>query len=102
MNSMARALWVGILLVGTIGHSQIPQQSVLLVLGERTVSGHSAVRNVSGVAVIDVTLERIVGDNLDGNLYHYSEFVDATRIADPAYTDALHDMLRSKSRRIAV
>ena len=88
---------VGILLVGTIGHAQIPQQSVLL--GTREKGRCRAIRP-SGTCrawpVIDVTLERIVGDNLDGNLYHYSEFVDATRIADPAYTDALHDMLRSK------
>ena len=60
------------------------------------MSGHSAVRNVSGLSVIDVTLERILRQNLDGNLYHYSEFVDATRLADPAYADALHDMIRSK------
>ena len=66
------------------------------VPGERTVSGLSAVRNASGVSVIDVTLERIVRENLDGNLYHYAEFVDATRMADPAYADALHAMLRSK------
>ena len=60
------------------------------------MSGLSAVRNASGVSVIDVTLERIVRENLDGNLYHYAEFVDATRMADPAYADALHAMLRSK------
>ena len=97
MNSIARVLWVGILLVGSAAHAQIPQRSVLLVYsGERTVSGHSAVRNVSGVSVIDVTLERIVRQDLDGNLYHYSEFVDATRMADPAYADALYDLIRSK------
>ena len=87
----------GIVLAGSVGHAQVPQRSVLLVYsGERTVSGLSAVRNASGVSVIDVTLERIVRENLDGNLYHYAEFVDATRMADPAYADALHAMLRSK------
>ncbi len=90
-------VWAGIVLAGPVGHAQVPQRSVLLVYsGERTVSGLSAVRNASGPSVIDVTLERIVRENLDGNLYHYSEFVDATRMADPAYADAVHDMIRSK------
>jgi hypothetical protein len=64
--------------------------------GERDVAGYSAGRLVSGQAVFDLALERILRTRLEGSLYHYSEYVDTTRLSDPSYVQGVQSLLRSK------
>ncbi len=85
--------------------AQGPQKSVLLVYsGERNVAGYSAGRLLSGPAVLDLALERILRTQLGGNLYHYSEYVDTTRLSDPSYERDVLSLFRSKyeGRRLDV
>jgi signal transduction histidine kinase len=84
-------------LIPLVVRAQDPPKSVLLVYsGERDVAGYSAGRLVSGAAVVDLALERILRTRLGGNLYHYSEYVDTTRLGDPAYVKDVQNLLRSK------
>ncbi len=79
--------------------AQLPPTSVMFVYsGERTVAGQSADRNLASAAVFDLTLERALRQELQGNLYHYSEHVDTMLLDDASYVRDVHNLLRSKYR----
>ena len=79
--------------------AQNPQKSVMfLYSGERTVVGQSSERVLTNAAIVDLTVERVLRQELQGTLYHYSEFVDTLRLNDASYVRDAHNMLRSKYR----
>ena len=98
---MARVILIGavLALAPFSAGAQIPQKSVMFVYsGERTVAGHSAERNLANAAIVDLTIERVLRQELQGNLYHYSEHVDTMRLDDASYVRDVHNLLRSKYR----
>ena len=79
--------------------AQSPQKSVMfLYSGERTVAGRSTERIPGNAEIVDLTLERVLREELQGNLYHYSEYVDTMRLDDASYARDVHNLLRSKYR----
>ena len=79
--------------------AQGPPKSVLYVYsGERNVAGSSSETQETGRILFDVTLERLLRTGLDGNLYHYSEFVDSTRIGDPSHAQDVLNLLIGMNR----
>ena len=77
--------------------AQDPSRSVLLLnASERNVAGYSTGRLPSGPTVVDLEIERILRPQLGGNLYHYSEHIDPSRLSDPSYVRDVLGMLRSK------
>ena len=79
--------------------AQLPQKSVMfLYSGERTVAGHSAERNLANAAIVDLRIEQVLRQELQGNLYYYSEHVDTMRLDDASYVQDVQNLLRSKYR----
>ena len=100
-DATARVILIGavLALAPFLAGAQIPQKSVMfLYSGERTVAGHSAERILANAAIVDLTLERVLRQELQGNLYHYSEHVDTMRLDDASYVRDVHNLLRSKYR----
>ena len=98
---MARVILMGaaIALAPFFADAQIPQKSVMFIYsGERTVAGLSAERTLASAAVIDLALERALRQELQGNLYQYSEHIDTMRLDDASYVRDVHNLLRSKYR----
>ncbi len=101
-----RASLVRVILIGAVlalapflAGAQIPQKSVMfLYSGERTVAGHSAERILANAAIVDLALERVLRQELQGNLYHYSEYIDTMRLDDASYARDVHNLLLSKYR----
>ena len=79
--------------------AQTPQKSVMfLYSGERTVAGQSAERNLANAAIVDLRIESVLRQELQGNLYYYSEHVDTMRLDDANYVQDVQSLLRSKYR----
>ncbi len=79
--------------------AQLPQKSVMfLYSGERTVAGQSADRSLANAAIVDLRIERVLRQELQGNLYYYSEHVDTMRLDDASYVQDVQNLLRSKYR----
>jgi hypothetical protein len=71
---------------------------MFLYSGERTVAGQSADRSLANAAIVDLRIERALRQELQGNLYYYSENVDTMRLDDASYVQDVQNLLLSKYR----
>ena len=55
-------------------------------------------RGAPAAAMLDATIERVLGQSLDGRLDYYSEHIDLARFPEPSHEAALRDFLRSRYR----
>ena len=62
------------------------------------MAGHSAERTLANAAIVDLRIEHVLRQELQGNLYYYSEHVDTMRLDDARYVQDVQNLLRSKYR----